>query len=182
MTRIALLVLMALTPALVEAQQREGRRGGGPPDSARAAELRGQIEERFAERVKSELNLSDEQTAKLKATHERFAERHRPVMQRQRAMRRALHEQMRPGVAANQDSVRKLLEGTRAARAELLKIETDEARELGGYLTPVQQAQYQMMRDRFMRRVRDVHRGRRGDGPPRRGGGEPRPDRQSAPK
>src|SRR2546425_3267081 len=68
---------------------------------------------------------------------------------------------MRPGVAANADSVRRLMDGMRAGREQMLKIERDEDREMGGYLNPVQRARYQQLRERFMQRVNEMRAERR---------------------
>lgn len=124
--------------------------------------MRAQIEQRFAERVKADLGLTDDQAGKLRATQERFGQRRRALMRQQFERRRALQGQMQPGVAANADSVRKLMDGMQAGRAELLRIEQDEDREMAGYLTPVQRARYQMMRQRFVERVNEMREGRGG--------------------
>jgi hypothetical protein len=85
-------------------------------------------------------------------------------MQQQADRRRALEDQMQPGVAANSDSVRKLMDGIRGGRAELFKIEQDEDQDMAGYLTPVQRARYQHMRERFIQRVGEMRREGRGIG------------------
>lgn len=88
---------------------------------------------------------------------------------------------MQPGVAANADSVKKLMDGNQAARAQMLKLEQDEDREMSGYLTPVQRARYQQMREQLMRRVTEMRAQRRGQmGPGRPGMRDPgmRPRRQ----
>ena len=174
MTRKLLLWLLALAFA-------SGLGAQTPPDSARAEELRLEIERRFGERVRTELALSDEQATKLKATHERVGERRRALMRQQMERRRALQGQMRPGVQANADSVRKLMDAMHAGRMDMLKIEQDEDKEMSGYLTPVQRAQFQMMRQRFVERIQEVRReraGMRGQGggqrPPERQGERPR--------
>jgi hypothetical protein len=153
-------------------------------DSTRAAELRAQVERRFAEHVRRELDLSDDQATKLRATHERYAERRRTLMQRQQEVRRALDDQMRPGVAANGDSVRKLMDALQAGRGDGLKLEQEEDREMAGYLSPVQRARFQTMRERFLQRVQQLRRerGRGGlDGPRRRPEpGSRRPGRRPA--
>ena len=148
---------VVLVPSLVAQQPRQR------PDADRREELRAEVERRFAARVKEELQLNEEQATKMRATHDRYAERRRAIMVRQRDLRRALNDQMRPGQAANADSVQKLMDSARAGRLEMLEIEQAEDREMAGYLTPVQRARFQMMRQRFMERVRDVRRGRGGD-------------------
>jgi hypothetical protein len=99
-------------------------------------------------------------------------------MQQQVERRRALEDQMQPGVAANSDSVRKLMDGIQTGRAEMLRIEQDQDREMAGYLTPVQRARYQQMRERFMQRVGELRMERRegrGMRPGMRPGMVPRP-------
>ncbi len=132
-----------------------------PRDTAEAARLRTQIEQRFSERVQQELKLTPDQATKLRASQERFGTRRRALMQQQMARRRALDEQMQPGVAANSDSVRKLMDGMRSARAEMIKIEQEEDQEMSGYLSPVQRARYQHMRERLMQRVGEMRQMRR---------------------
>jgi hypothetical protein len=68
---------------------------------------------------------------------------------------------MQPGIAANSDSVRKLMDGIQAGRAEMVRIEQDQDREMSGYLTPVQRARYQQMRERLMQRVGEMRMERR---------------------
>lgn len=174
MRMITVWLMLAMTAPALAAQQ------GAPPDTARAARLRAEIERRFGEHVRRQLNLSDEQAAKLHATQERFGERRRPLMMRQMQLRMALRDQMRPGQAANADSVGRIMNDLQAGRAQLFKLGQEQEREMAGYLTPVQQAQFQIMRERFERRVRELRRGKPGgpqgrrgmrpprDGPPRR--------------
>ena len=147
-----------------------------PSDTAEAGRLRQRIDSVFSMRVQQDLNLTPDQTTKLRTTQERFGTRRRDVMLQQLERRRALEGQMQPGIAANSDSVRKLMDGLQAGRAEMLKIEQDQDREMAGYLTPVQRARYQQMRERFIQRVGELRMQRReGQGMgPRRGMGEGR--------
>lgn len=165
MKQFVVLGLAVLLAPELGAQQRDSVR-----DTAEAGRLRAQIEQRFTERVQQELKLSSDQTSKLRATQERFGTRRRTLMQQQMARRRALEDQMQPGVAANADSVRKLMDGIRGGRAEMVRIEQDEDQEMSAYLNPVQRARYQRMRERFMNRVGEMRQMRRG-----REGTMPRP-------
>jgi len=177
MKRVLLVLSIALAPGL--AAQEPPR-----PDTAEAERLRAQIEERFAQHVQRELRLTPDQATKLRASQERFGTRRRALMRQQMERRRALQDQMQPGVAANADSVRKLMDGFQTGRAEILKIDQDEDREMAGYLTPVQRARYQEMRARLHQRVNEMREQRRGGrmGPGPRGrpqrGGRPGPGRR----
>ena len=152
MREYMLLSLVVLLAPSLSAQER---------DTVEAGRLRVQIESTFTRRVQEDLNLSQDQAAKLRATQERFGARRRDVMQEQMERRRALENQMQPGVAANSDSVRKLMDGIQVGRAEMVKIEQDQDREMSGYLTPVQRARYQQMRERLMQRVGELRTERR---------------------
>jgi Spy/CpxP family protein refolding chaperone len=156
-------------------------------DTASAERLRAQIEERFSQHVQDKLQLTPDQAAKLRASQERFGTQRRTLLRQQLERRRALEDQMQPGVAANADSVKRLMDGMQAGRAQMLKIEQDEDREMAGYLTPVQRARYQQMREQLMRRVTEMRAQRRGGrmgpgmGPGQRArpeGRRPRPGRR----
>ena len=161
---------LALAPALA------AQDSGGPPprDSAERERLREQIEERFATRVRQELGLTDDQATKLRATEERFRLRRQGIVRRQLDLRMALDGQMRPGQAADADSVRKLMDGMQANRGELARLEQEQDREIAGYLTPVQRAQYQIMRERLIRRLAEIRRERAMGGARRPGVMRPR--------
>ncbi len=185
MTRLPLILSLALASGLAAQEPAAG--APQRPDTAEADRLRAQIEERFSQRVQEELHLTPDQAAKLRASQERFGGQRRTLMHQQMERRMALNDQMQPGVAANADSVRKLMDANQAARAQMLKLDQDEDREMAGYLTPVQRARYQQMREGFMRRVAEMRAQRRGGrmgpgmGPGQRArpeGRRPRPGRR----
>ena len=138
----ALGMLLIVAPALAA-------QGKSPADTGRAAMM-----QRMEAHVKKELGLTDDQAAKLRATHERFEPQRRKLMERQRAIHEALRGQLQPGVAANADSVSKLLDARQQTRAALVQLGRDGDRELAGYLTPVQRARAEMMHEHMMMRQR----------------------------
>jgi hypothetical protein len=134
MKRIAWLLL--LTPSLVAAQN--------PPDSGSA--VRRQRREAW---VSQALGLTTDQAAKLEATRARFAPQRRTIMERARAIRAGLRGQLQPGIAANTDSVRKLLDARDQNRGAFVQLQRDEEKEIAGYLSPVQRARLDLLRERF---------------------------------
>jgi Spy/CpxP family protein refolding chaperone len=160
MNRFVLVVTLALASTLSAQEPVTPAR----PDTAEAERLRAQIEERFSQRVQEELRLTPDQAAKLRASQEKFGGQRRTLMRQQIERRRALDDQMQPGVAANADSVKRLMEANQNGRAQMLKLEQDEDREMATYLTPVQRARYQQMREGLMRRVMEMRAQRRGGG------------------
>ncbi len=155
MRKFMWVVCLALAPAL--AAQQDSAAG---PDSAERERLQGEIERRFGTVVQQRLGLSDDQANKLRDTEERFRTRRRAIVRQQVLLRFGLEDQMRPGRAANPDTVRRLMDAIQGNRSDLLTIEQQQDREMAGYLTPVQRAQYQMLRERLMRRLQEVRRER----------------------
>jgi Spy/CpxP family protein refolding chaperone len=155
---IVLSLAVLLAPGL--AAQRDSTRQ--PGDTMEAARLRAEVERRFTSRVTDELHLTADQATKLQASQEKFSARRRTIMTQQRDRRQALDDQMEPGIAANSDSVNKLLAGVRSGRVELLRLDQDQDEEMSKYLTPVQRARYEQIRERFMDRVTAMRKQRRG--------------------
>ena len=150
------LVTLSAVPAL--AQQPTG------PESRRE-ELRRRLEERFALRVQEELQLSSDQMSRLRSTSREFAGRRRALEAEQRSLRRALTDQMRPGVAADKDSVAKLTDGLVDLRVDYARTLKDEMAQLGKFLDPVQRAKLLVVRERLIDRVQTLRERREGGGP-----------------
>src|SRR5258705_325576 len=147
MTRMTLVLLLAAVPSLAA-------QGKSPADTGRSPDMqrrRDEFRQRHEARGKQELGLTDDQAAKLHATEQRFMQQRHDLMTRGRAIREGLHGQLQPGVAANGDSVRKLLDARQATRATMAQIDRDQDKEMAVYLTPVQRARYEMMHERMMR-------------------------------
>jgi hypothetical protein len=159
MLRPMLCSLLLLLPigSAVSQQADTGSRG-------RADSLRQRIEERFASRVQEELGLTDEQTTKLRATSQKFGARRLELRTRERQLRDALAEQLQPGVAAKPDSVTRLTDAMIELKLAAAQNSRDEMREVSTYLNPVQRARLFVMRERFYKRVMDVHGHHRGMG------------------
>lgn len=164
MKRMAVLLLLAVAPALT-AQV--------PRDTAGMKARREEFQRRMEATIKKDLNLTDDQAAKLHATHEKFMGQRRDLMKRGQDIRDALRGQLQPGIAANSDSVKKLLDLRQQTMASFAQLMRDMDRELATYLTPVQRARIELMHERMMARGRGMMRGGRPDGrggPPGRDG------------
>ena len=142
-----------------------------------APALRRQIEERFAARIQERLGLTNEQMTKLRATTSRFGGHRRELDGRQLEIRRALAAQLRPGTAANKDSVARLTDELMAGRVAYAQTFRDELAELRTYLDPVQRAQLMVMRERLLRAAKEMRERRRDDGGGLRGRRRPFMDR-----
>jgi DNA anti-recombination protein RmuC len=125
-------------------------------------EMRRRLDERFTARVRDELKLNDQQAARLREAATTYGTRRRELESRERELRTALEDQLRPGVAANRDSVARLTDALVDMRTAYAQSFRDEHREISKFLDPVQRAQLYMMRERLMRRVHEVRGERRG--------------------
>jgi hypothetical protein len=164
-------ILWALGIALTVVPALTAQDSTGVADSTSRERLQREIERRFGQVVRQQLGLTDAQTTKLRETEQQFRPRRQALIRRQLMLRGALQGQMRPGEAADPDSVRKLMDGVQATRAEQLRLEEEQDREMATYLSPVQRARYQMLRERLIRRLQEVRRERMMQRGQREGGG-----------
>ena len=142
---LAMGALLVVAPVAVEAQEQ---------DTATATSTRQQVEERFAQRVREELGLTDDETQKLRTVARGWFDKRRALEAEERALRQALAGQLRPGIAANSDSVTKLTQRLLDLKVTYAETYRQENRELG-FLTPVQRAQYYSLRERLLQIVRE---------------------------
>lgn len=129
-------------------------------DSERLGSLRQEILDRYRTRAHEALDLNPDLVGRFDSTQARaWRQRRDLILQRQR-VNLALRSQLRPGVAANPDSVNRLLDARRRVSEALFHVDDQEDRELTGFLTPVQRARYQEFRQRFREWVVEALRGR----------------------
>jgi hypothetical protein len=133
--------------------------GPGMP-GARREQLRAQIERRWDQRVQTELGLTDPQMDRLRATVRADRDRRLHVQDREMDLRRAMADQMRPGVAANQDSLARLQDALAQNHVARAQLEQQEQRELAQFLTPVQRTRLLYMRQMLMQRIQTIREGR----------------------
>jgi len=152
-------------------------RGAGPAmNPQRRAQLMQMIQERFAQRVQARLGLTSQQMDRLRAEMRTDRDQRQQLADQERTLRQAIGDQLRPGVAANQDSLSRLLDAVAANHVARAQLEQQELRNLS-FLTPVQKAQLLLMRQMLMQRVQSIREGRMGGmgGAGRAFGGRPGP-------
>ncbi len=109
---------------------------------------------------RTQAGLTPEQDRRFQEVFRRSLDQRRDIQQRERQRWVALEGQMRPGVAANADSVTKLLDGIIAQRAALVDQTQNEQREYAQFLTPVQRGQLALTWERFQQQVEQIMRRR----------------------
>lgn len=137
------------------------------------AMLMQRIQDRFAARVQEELGLTDAQTSKMRQTTTKWFGYRSDLDAQQRQLRQSLAAQLRPGVAADKDSVSRLINQLLDLKVKYAESFKQESGEMSGYLTPVQQAQYFVMRERLLDRIIEAREQRMKDRPQGQGQGVP---------
>lgn len=142
--------------------------GRGPGRQGPEAErLRMQVEERFGQMVKTQLELNDQQMERLRTAMRANQDRRRDLGRREMDLHRAVQGQMQPGRAANNDSLNRMLEQLGRIRVERAESDNTFLRDLN-FLTPVQKARFMMMSQRMEERMREVRERRMDEGRPPR--------------
>lgn len=156
-TILALLLLTASSSLAAQGgRQNPPRGGGGGGALPRIAALHRQIEETFMRRATQELELTDDQATKMSRIVLAAGERRRGLEEEQRQVRDALDDQLRPGIAANADSVSRTIDRLTQNRVAYAESFRDELKELKPILSPVQRGQYLILRDRLLQRIREL--------------------------
>ncbi len=155
----------------------------------RMEQMRQQVMERVLGNYIHEAQLSEDQVNGFRSVIERHYLARREQEETEREVWHALEGQMRPGLAADVDSLNVLLDASvnlGVAKAEAMRSLQADLTEV---LTPIQRAQFVLRWQRFQRQVEMVRMramgGQRGEGRPRMGRGdrafppgEPGPDRR----
>lgn len=145
-------LLTAAGPAWAQAQQGPER----PPQEQDPERLRREVVQRFMENYRTQAGLTDEQYARLQESVRRQWESRRQFQERERQLTRALEQQLRPGVAADADSVTRLLDAMTESQAQRVETLRAEQRELQTYLSTVQRAQLVLAFTRLERQIQDL--------------------------
>jgi Spy/CpxP family protein refolding chaperone len=151
MRRFAAVALVILATPLA-AQQPQGR----PNREA----LRQMVIERFLQTFHDQAGLTPDQDQKFRDVFRHAMQQRQDAQQQEQALWRALEGEMRPGVAANADSVNKLLDGIIAQRSAQVDLLRSENQQLAQFLSPVQRAQFAIMWEHFQQQVQDIMRRR----------------------
>lgn len=136
-------------------------------EAARRDSLMLRARERMGEVVQRQLQLSDEQTRRLRTVAARLEPRRRALIAEELAVRTALRAQIAAGDSASDAEITALLSRmieVQRARAGLMETEQQE---LGAFLTPLQRAKYLGIEEQMRLRAEQLQgRPMPGQGPP----------------
>jgi len=118
--------------------------------------LQRQILTRLIENYRVQAGLTEEQTMQFRQTFQRQFQERRAIEIRERGLFQALEGQLRPGVAADQDSIVALLNALSQARQEQVDLVARYQAEYATFLTPIQQGQLVLLAERFQRQIENL--------------------------
>jgi Spy/CpxP family protein refolding chaperone len=160
MMRTAILALCLF--GLASAAHAQAGPGPGPE------RLRQMVVQRFLDNYRVQAGLTDEQYGKVQALVRQSFDKRRAIQERERGIVQALESQMRPGIAADQDSVTALLDQLQQIQQDRVDESRAEQQEFAQFLTPIQRAQFVLAFTRLEQQIEQVMRRRMEGAGPRR--------------
>ena len=145
------LALIVAATSVVSAQQGQMRQ---------RQMLQQQVMQRYMENYKQQAGLNDKQFQDFTQLTERAFNERRELQQRERVLWQALEGQMKPGVAADADSLVGLIDAIFDVQQELIETERRDQADMAEFLTPVQRAQLMLSQRRLQNSIQNVMRNR----------------------
>jgi Spy/CpxP family protein refolding chaperone len=150
----------AANQAAKQAARAEGR-GGRAAGGANQQALAKQIHQAFAGVVRKRLNLTDDQARQLDATQQRFQQQRTQVQRDERQARVGLKAAMEDSTGTpDQAKISSYMDQLVQAQHRRATILEEEQKELSGYLTPLQRAQYQALHEQLNKRIQQMQQQR----------------------
>jgi hypothetical protein len=122
--------------------------------------LQQQVMQRYMQNYKQQAGLNDKQFQDFTQLTERAFNERRELQQRERVLWQALEGQMKPGVAADADSLVGLIDAIFDVQQELIETERRNQADMAEFLTPVQRAQLMLSQRRLQNSIQNVMRNR----------------------
>lgn len=138
-----------------------GGRGARALERANAAPkqqaLQKAVRQRFANVVRTRLNLTDEQAQRLDATDQRFQKQRTQIGQQERASRQGLAAALADsGGTQDQAKISQYMDQLVQAQHKRADLLEQEQKELGTFLTPVQRAKFLGLREQLNATVKQL--------------------------
>ncbi len=122
--------------------------------------LREQVVARFIENFRNQAGLTDDQFTRFQTVTRRSWQTRRELEQRQRQVLQAMEQQMRPGVAADPDSVTTLIDALLEIQEGQVARARADQEDYAAFLDPVQRAQLVLSFTRLERQIEQIVRRR----------------------
>jgi hypothetical protein len=152
--KLTALLAIALT-SVVQAQQGQMRQ---------RQRLQQQVMQRYMQSYRQQAGLNEDQFRRFTEMTSRSFSRRAELREQERSLWLALEQQMRPGVAADSDSLTKVMDDLLDLQVEMAEVERENQQELDDFLTPVQRAQLMLSQRRLQMNIEEIMRQRREGG------------------
>lgn len=147
---VALAAALLASAPIASAQRLGGRRGGAmrppPPEKQQVTPRRQALEKQFRQQteavVKEKLHLNDDQVSRLRSVNANVGAQRNALLQQERSVRSDLRDEMAKGSGADQSKVSQLMAQAHDLQGKRFALQQDEQRQLSGFMSPVQVAQY----------------------------------------
>lgn len=157
MRKLWLTVVLLLVGGMAAQAQQPGMR---------RQQLQQQVMTRLMENYRVQAGLDDDQFDALRRVMKESLERRAELQQRERALWVALEGQMRPGVAADADSLTRTMDSLIEIQNELVEQQRLDLQRYSEFLNPVQRAQLMLLTRRFQNNVNQIMQRRMQQGRP----------------
>lgn len=118
--------------------------------------VRQRIRNNFRAVAKEELGLTDAQSDHVLQIQLDATRRRQALETEQRRLNQSLAAQLRPGVAADPNSVKRIMDSLTALHLAQGRLFGDQQNELATFLTPIQRAQLYRLEARLYARIGDI--------------------------
>ncbi len=132
-----------------------------PQGQRQRMQLQQRVMERQMQNFRSQAGLTDQQFARFREVASRSSEARQASIEREREVWRALEGQLRPGIAADADSVSALLDALVQVQADRVERARSDQAAYAEFLTPVQRAMLTVMTQRLQQNIEEIMRRRR---------------------
>jgi hypothetical protein len=162
----ALLALAVAPNGRVLAQDQAASGRAGSPPRRRAANqpkprlVVDRLQARIDEVLRQRLQLTDDQFGKLRALNARLDAERKSVRQEEAQTRKALRNELLPGVIPNEGHVAELLDQLPVVERKRIALQEREQKEMAGFMQPAQRARYFALQDEIRRGLQDAQRRR----------------------
>lgn len=170
-TLAAALMVLLLSTAAVQSvaaqsgdssQMRGGRRPGAQQGAPNGRPMLERADDFIDKILRERLQLTDDQSAKLRAHGKRIDVDRMALRKEERDFREALRQELTPGVTPNDAKLTELMNRWPTLERKRVALQEREQKELSAFLSPVQRARFFALQDE-MRRMMQEAQWRRGD-------------------
>lgn len=123
---------------------------------AKRALLEQQVRQRIGNRMREELNLTEQQMGKLTELTRKYEEKHRLLQDQERDVRMSLREEVLRADSGRQGQINGLLERFIRNERQRVDLAEQEQKELASFLTPLQRAKYVGLQEVIRTRIQQL--------------------------